>query len=179
MKKVLTSLVVFLLIFQSVQAATSPWLVATGDINAWDDFSVFPGYPDKYRAVDESVCNGDTDGVWAANDDVYTKQAFSVDISSVPIGSTITGVTVRPCLGIIGNAFGSGSSTAAIRINLDGITSSRTFYNPFNVVPDVKADAVYTGLSITKATTTELLVGFEYFFGEGLKVSHFEVQLDY
>ena len=85
-------------------------------------------------------------------------------------------------MGKVLGTLGNGSSTGALRIAVDGVGSNYTFYSFVNPTPTVQFDAIYSGMSIVKTPTTELLVGFRYFGGfgnQGMKVSDFEVQIEY
>ncbi len=105
--------------------------------------------------VDEISCNGATD--YVSTTVTGKRDSYTVSLSSIPDGSTITAVTVTPCAS---KNKSSGSSVMNVFYRLNGTNSAdQGAYSLTGTTPSALSGATYSGLSIVKNASTSLEVG--------------------
>ncbi len=137
MKKIFLGLVL-LGTLATVNAATTAWLLpnANGTFSTWTSSSTLP----KYTLVDETSCNGNVD--YVSTYTLNARESYSVPLTSIPDGSTITAVYVAPC---------------ALQ---DTETSSTSSLSMFSVVNGVSSS--YVGTYLLKGTSTPSSYSYAY-----------------
>ncbi len=115
-----------------------------------------------YTLVDESSCNGVTDYVYTST--VGNRDSYSVSLSSVPNGATITGVAITPCAS---RNVSNKSSVMNVFYRLNGVNSAdQGSYSLTGTTPVSLATAYYYPYT-TKTSTTTLEVGAVLTSGTG------------
>jgi hypothetical protein len=103
---------------------------------------------DHFRMVNEVTCNGTTDYIYYPDLSVSSvKDSFTLDISSIPNGSTITKIVITPC---------------ASRNDTDVSTSTilDVFYRKDGVNSSLEGDYVLSGTTPTTLGATVWNVNF-------------------
>jgi hypothetical protein len=139
---------------------------SVGNYSQWATF----GSSTHFANVDETPCNGATD----CNSTTVTgnRDSYGVSLTSVPNGSTITQIDIKPCASH--DQSGTGSVQLDVFYRKDGVNSADsggyTFGN--SQTPTEQATTSFSGLSIVKSATTTLEVGAVLTSGtKGLRVS--------
>ena len=127
--------------------------------------------------VDETPCNGLTDynsTTVAGNRDSYT-----VDISSVPNGATITAIAVQPCASRVTS--GGAAPTMNIFYRYGGVDSADSgSYSLSGTTPADLATTTYSSLSKIKSATSTLEIGAVLTSGaKGARLSRISTQITY
>ncbi len=174
-----TSLAFFALSATAVLAATTAFLYpnADGTYQGWTS-----GGLSHYTRVNEANCDGLTTHVSSTTPG--SVDSYSVDLSSVPYGSTITRVEIVPCAS---RSSGSGStkSTMAVFYRWNGTDSSNgptyTFLSTGSNVPTSLTTTSFTGLSLSRNSATDTLeIGANHLGGSlGVNLSNMKVRLTY
>lgn len=129
-------------LFPSSDGAYTQWTPNTGSTH--------------YTLVDESACNGTTDYNWTTT--VGNRDAYGVSIASIPDGSTITDIAIKPCASR--NSGGGGSATMNVFYRFNGANSSDAGnYALSGTTPVQLATTTYSGLSLAKGAGSTLQIG--------------------
>ena len=131
-----------------------------------------------FTLVDETSCNGTTDYNFTAT--VGQRDAYAVDISSIPDGSTITAVAEKPCASR--NSTGGGSATLDVFYRTNGVNSADagSYALPTGTAPLDLATTTFSGLSSVKSSSTSFQVGAVYTAGtKGIRLSRLATQITY
>lgn len=139
----------------------------------------------NYKMVKESPCDGLGSYVYTFLDG--TKDSYQIDLSSIPVGATITSITVTPCAS---SGVNSGvSSTFSWFYIYDKIESplQATYYmDPSVVTPRSLAPSITTGLNLYVGTVSTLEIGiinrpmFGYGYNpSGVRLSNIAVNIEY
>lgn len=131
-----------------------------------------------YSLVDESSCNGTTDYVSTAT--VGNRDSYVVSTSTVPAGSTITDIAIRPCASR-NSGGGGGSSTMNVFYRFGGIDSSDSgSYALTGTTPTNLATTTFSSLSLLVTSTTTLEAGAVLSAGtKGARLSRIETAVTY
>lgn len=109
-----------------------------------------------YTLVDETTCNGLTDYVQTTT--VGQRDAFTTSLSSVPDGSTITSIAIKPCASRVSG--GGANPVMNLFHRFDGVNSADSgAYSLTGTTPAELATTTFAGLSKVKGSTTTLQVG--------------------
>lgn len=156
-------------------AATSGNLfpISDGPANAWTPNAGSV----RYTTVDESSCNGNTDFV--ATNTVAARQSFGLNLANIPDGSVITAIAVTPCLSR--NLSGTGTTAIKVFYVHNGVNSADGGnYLPTGTTPTNQSATTFSGLSITRLSTTTIGAGVVYSSGDrGAKVSRLATIITY
>lgn len=131
-----------------------------------------------YMLVDETTCNGTTDYVRTTT--VGQRDAYTVSLSSIPDGSTITAVDIKPCASR--NNTGGGSATLNLFSRLNGVNSadSGAYALAASITPVELATTTITTTSTVKNASTTLQVGAIYTAGtKGIRLSKLVSRVTY
>ncbi len=135
-----------------------------------------------YVNVDDQPCNGNTDYNYVVSSTpLGTKDSYTIDLSSVPNGSTITKIGLNPCASVFTNVSGTSSTLRAFFIFNGGAELQTNVYIIGNstTIP-FQFTTTTRNISVLKTATSTLQVGAEYFKGDrGLKLSNMRVELTY
>lgn len=141
-------------------ASTSSSLLPTGvgNYSAWTPSTGST----HYTLVDETTCNGSTD--YVSTNTLNNRDSYSVSLSSIPDGSLITGISITPCASRNTNK----ASTMAVFYRLNSVDSSNgSSYTLSGTSPVNLTATSFTGLSVTKTSTTTLESGAILLSGTG------------
>ncbi len=135
--------------------------------------------------VDEASCNGNTDYVYATVPG--QRDSYRFDLSSIPNGSTITGVTAIPCASMhpINSSLPFG--VLWLSYSWSGVRNASGYlgptYNLSNATPAPQAPATLTGLSWEKQedSTLEIIAeaGVVTSTTSGVRLSQLAVNITY
>jgi hypothetical protein len=131
-----------------------------------------------YTLVDEAVCNGTTDYVRTTT--LGQRDAYAVSLSSIPDGSTITAVDIKPCASR--NNSGGGSATLNVFSRLNGVNSadSGAYALPTGTTPLELATTTISVSSTVKNASTTLQIGSVYSSGtKGIRLSKIVSRVTY
>jgi hypothetical protein len=130
-----------------------------------------------YTLVDETACNGVTDYVFTTT--LAQRDSYTLNLSSILNGSTITAVSIAPCASR--NNSGGGSSTMNVFYRLNGVLSAdQGAYALIGTTPVALATTTFSGLSTVKSSTTALEVGAVYSAGtRGVRLSRVATVITY
>ncbi len=130
-----------------------------------------------YTLVDETTCNGVTDYVRTTT--VGHRDSFAVSLASIPDGSRITRIDVKPCASR--QTGGGAAPIMKLFYRLNGVNSSDAgSYSLSGTTPTELASTSWTGLSITKTSTTTLETGALLFSGtKGARLSRLATAIEY
>jgi hypothetical protein len=162
MRKIYTTLTVASLLGLALiaKASVTPSALPTavGNYNAWTPSAGTT----HFTLVDEAICNGNTDFV--STTVLNNKDSYSVSVASVPNGAVITGVAITPCASRNTNQ----TSGMAVFYRANGIDSANgASYALSGTNPANLAATNFSGLAITKNTSTTLEVGAVLLTGTG------------
>ena len=143
-----------------LSASTTALILPTGS-GTYSSWTPSTGVT-HYTLVDESSCNGATD--YVSTNTLNNRDSYSISLSSIPDGSKITGVSVTPCASRDTNK----SSTMAAFYRLNGVDSANgSAYTLSGTIPADLTATSYSGLSVTKTSTTTLESGVILLSGTG------------
>lgn len=173
------TLIVFLFVYffviRTSDASTTSTLLPVSD-GSYAQFTPSTG-TSHYALVDESSCNGNTD----YNSETTTTQrdSYNLSLSSIPNGSTITQISITPCASK--NATGGSNSTFNVFYRLDGVNSADAgSYSLSTTTPADLAATNFSGLSISKTSTTALQIGGVHTSGtKGVRLSRIAAVITY
>lgn len=154
-KLILISLFVFLisLVCKNTYAATTGTLLPAGDGN-YKQWTPSTGST-HYTLVDEASCNGNTD--YVSTTTVNNRDSYTFNLSSVPNNSTITQISITPC--VSKNSSGGSNSSFKVFYRLNGVNSADSaIYSLSGTTPADQIASNFT-LSQTKIGTTTLEIG--------------------
>ncbi len=175
------SIVAFGFYAGSTHAATTGDLLATGD-GTYKDFKDVPSLGYDYEKVDETVCDVKTTYIKAGKNRIGWRSSVTTDISSIPDGSTIEAITIKPCASRQNKL--TGSSTMDVFYRLNGVNSADEgsyYLRDENVKPEeLTPYTFYTGSSTIKNSSTTLEVGVVYTYGDrGVRLSRIAAEITY
>lgn len=166
----------------SMATPAAAGLVADG---AYADFLTIPSSTSThFSLVDESVCNGLTDGVRVKNarSNNGSKDSYIIDSSVIPYGAEITYVGVTPCASR-NSSKTNGSSVANFFFkNGSAETTVGSYSLPAGNVPVPLASSTVatSSLGFYFGSSTPLEIGVEYFSGNrGVRLSQLSGYLGY
>jgi hypothetical protein len=130
-----------------------------------------------YTMVDDSTCNGTTD--YVSETSLGERDSFSVSLSSIPDGSTITTIALTPCASR--NSSGGGSATLNVFYRFNGTASADAgAYSLTGTTPANLATTNFSALSLAKNTGSNLEVGSVYSAGtKGARLSRLATVITY
>lgn len=171
----LASLALFIGSTFTANAAVTGTLLPTSDgtYTAWTPSAGVT----HFTLVDEAPCNGTTDYVWTKG--AGNRDSFGVSLSSVPLGATITNISIVPCASRDAN--GGGSSVLNVFYRYNGVNSSdQGSYALTGTTPVSLGASTWSGLSFVKTSTSTLEIGAVYTSGtKGARVSRIGTVLTY
>ncbi len=176
-KKTIATLVTGALISTTLLIASAALISlnpsADGTYTAWTPKSGTT----HYTMVDEASCNGTTDYVSTAT--VGARDSYTVSLAGVPDNATITDIAIRPCASR--NSSGGGSSVMNVFYRLNGANSADAgAYALTGTTPANLATTTFSGLSVTKTSSTALELGAVYSSGtKGARLSKIAVAVTY
>ena len=133
------------LVGQFVGAATSSVILPTSDGN-YTQWTPKTG-TSHFAMVDETPCNGTTD--YNSTNTVGNRDSYTMSLSSIPAGATITEIAIAPCASR--NSNGGGSATMNVFYRLNSTDSSDAgAYALSGTTPTSLATTTFRGLSICK-----------------------------
>jgi hypothetical protein len=168
-------LVLALLLAGVATAATINNLLPSSD-GAYTQWTPSTGST-HYTLVDESSCNGTTDYVRTTT--IGKRDSYGVSLAAVPDGSTITSIAIKPCASK--NSNGGSNSTMNVFYRWNGANSADAgSYSLSGTTPVVLATTTYSGLALTKSTSSALQVGAVLAAGnKGARLSQMRVAVTY
>lgn len=130
-----------------------------------------------YTLVDDTTCNGNTD--YNATTGVGDRDSYRVNLSSVPNGSTITKIEIAPCASRA--ARGSTNPVMNVFYRLNGVNSAdQGSYSLSSLVPVGLPTTTYSGISVSKSTSTVLEIGAVLTSGtKGVRLSRMSTTVTY
>ncbi len=130
-----------------------------------------------YALVDETTCNGVTDYVRTVTPG--HRDSFAVSLAGIPDGSLITRIDVKPCASR--QTGGGAAPIMKLFYRLNGVNSSDAgSYSLSGTTPTELATTSWTGLSMTKTSTTTLETGALLFSGtKGARLSRLATLIEY
>ncbi len=156
-------------------AATTGTLYPTADgtYTAWTPKSGST----HYTQVDETTCNGTTDYVSTAT--TGNRDSYTVSLSGIPSGSTITDIQLTPCASR--NSSGGGSATMNVFYRFEGVNSADAgAYALTGTTPSALAATNFSSLSHVKGSGSSLEVGAIYTSGtKGARLSRLATVITY
>jgi hypothetical protein len=171
----LSAILGFLFLASQAHAAVTGVLLPTGE-GANLQWTTSTG-ASHYTLVDETVCNGVADYVRTTT--LAQRDSYTLNLSSIPNGSTITAVSITPCASR--NNSGGGLSTMNVFYRLNGVLSAdQGAYALTGTTPVALATTTFSGLSTVKSSTTALEVGAVYSAGtRGARLSRVATVVTY
>lgn len=157
---VVDALIITLFVSTVVYAAATGALFPSSDGNyrQWYGNTLTLGNNHYFR-VDETVCNT-TDYNYTTT--VGAVDSYRVNLSSIPDGSTVTGITVTPCAAAYNQPLGDYYSLMRVFVDWYGLPqrTSPPFTYLFNTtIPVVRTPHVVSGISVVKESDSVLEVG--------------------
>jgi hypothetical protein len=130
-----------------------------------------------FTLVDESPCNGTTD--YVSTTVVGNRDSYSVNVSGISNGSTITAVAITPCASRVSS--GSGTGVLNVFYRLNGANSSDAgAYAITGTTPTALATTTFSSLSVVKSSTTTLEIGAVFTSGtKGARLSRMATVITY
>ncbi len=130
-----------------------------------------------YTLVDETPCNGTTD--YNRTTTVGHRDSYTVSLSSVPDGATVTDIAIKPCASR--NSGGGGSSTMNVFYRFNGATSTDAgAYALSGTTPAELATTTFSSLSLDKVSTSTAEIGAVYSAGtRGVRLSRISAIITY
>lgn len=148
------ALVGALVFVSTAYAASTNNLMPTSDGN-YTQWTPSTG-TSHFALVDETPCNGTTD--YNSTTVVGNRDSYGVSLSSVPDGSTITAIAIKPCASRA--ASGGAAPVMNVFYRANGVNSADSgSYSLSGTTPTELATTTYSGLSIVKSSTTTLEIG--------------------
>jgi YHS domain-containing protein len=156
-------------------ASQTTSLVPSSD-GAYSQFTPKTGST-HYTMVDESACNGTTDYNYTTT--VGRRDSYGIMLSSIPDYSTISQIDITPCASR--NATGSTNPIMNVFYRLNGANSSDAGnYSLTGTTPIALSTTSFTGLSITKNSSTVLEIGAVLTSGtKGVRLSRIAAVITY
>lgn len=146
--------------------------------------SVPPTTTPHYTMVDETLCNGTDD--YNYTNTVGGKDSYAVDISSIPLGATITTISITPCASAnLLNTSTPATSSMALFYRLNGgfesaLGPNYNFDSWWNTPWLNATPTIFSGLGIIKQSTSTLEVGAKLISGmAGARLSQVIVNISY
>lgn len=130
-----------------------------------------------YTLTDESACNGTID--YNSTNTVGNRDAYGVNLASVPNGSTITAMGIIPCASR--NKTGAGFATMNVFYRYNGVDSADAGnYALTGTTPTQLAATTFSGLSLIKGPASTLQIGAVLSAGtKGARLSRIAVVITY
>lgn len=126
--------------------------VADGTYQSW-----FPqGSASHYRNVDDLPCNGLSD--YNVTTIVGARDAYRIDLSSIPDGTWIDAIVITPCAGYVPRGASTSLPIMNVFYTLDGsFGGDFGNYRPNSLVPtQLASTTISTGFMKTATTTIEI-----------------------
>ena len=157
------------------QAATTASILPTVD-GAFTSWTPSTG-TSHFANVDESSCNGVTD--YNSTTVVGNRDSYSVSLSPVPNGATVTTISITPCAS--NNTSGGTSSTFKVFYRYNGANSADgSAYTLSGITPTGLASTNFSSLSFVKGSTSTLEIGGVLSAGtKGARLSRMAVVITY
>ena len=166
---------VFLLWSFPASAAVTGTLLPNGSGDR--QWTRVPSGTAQSTAIDESVCNGETD--YLRETTIGERQTSFIDVSSIPEGSTITGIAITPCASLDVSGIGTGVLNVFYKWNHVRSTDIGGYFLS-GTTPVPLAAATWTGVSHFKQGPVLLEIGAVYSSGNlGARVSRMAVVVTY
>lgn len=161
--------------WNQVFAAVTSVILPTGD-GSFVQFVPSAGAV-HYTLVDETPCNGITD--YNRTTTVGHRDSYTTSLVSIPDGSTITQVAIKPCASR--NTGGGGSATMNVFYRFNNSTSTDAGgYALAGTTPLELATTTYSSLSLDKTSTSTAEIGAVYSAGtRGVRLSRMSVVYTY
>ena len=155
-------------------ATSSASLVPTG-VGTYSAWTPSTGST-HYTLVDETSCNGTTDYVSATI--AGNRDSYAVSVAGVPDGSLITGISITSCAS---KSASSGTANMSVFYRLNGTNGADGAAYALSGTKPVDLTATnYTGLSVTKTSSTMLEVGSVFVSGTtGARLSRIATVITY
>lgn len=172
-KKIATTTILFSIVGMAIAATTASLFPATaGTYNSWNTSTGTT----HYTLVDETSCNGTTDYVNTTT--TGTRDSYGISLSSVPVGATITSISITPCAS---KNKSSGSSVMNVFYRLNGVNSADAgAYSLSGTSPVNLSATTFSGLSVVKNASTTLEIGAVYTSGTGgVRLSNVSTVISY
>jgi len=150
-----------LILAVAVFAGTRGPLMPVQD-GTYSQWAVSGGGSTHYTRVDDNPCNGLTDYVYTSS--TGKRDSYQLDISSLPVSSTITGILISPCASRY-NASSSSPSLDVFYIFEGTKSADNGHYNPPEGTPIQLFTFSFLGLNYVVHTTSTLEVGIVYTSG--------------
>jgi len=143
--------------------------VADGLYKQWSGWS--------YTRVNEASCNGTAS--FANTSTVARRVSYGIDLSTVPVGATITGISITPCASR--NLFGTDSAGISLFYRWNGANGpDGPAIALAGTTPVQLAPTQFTGLAIQRTSTSTLEVGATSWYGSlGARLSRMAVTITY
>ncbi len=136
-----------------------------------------------YGYVDEKTCDGDTTYLYSTSTETGI-QTFALDISAIPNGKQITGISITPCASLYDHIQGPSILKVFYRWNGVRSVNSIDYLIQSGTVPSVLPTRTLSS-NLVKQSGSMLEVGIEddgsplTGLGGGLKVSQIKVDIAY